>query len=370
MNKNVIIGVLAVAVIVGGGYLLSQNKPVPKEETKTETKTDTKTPVTKTPATPPATVPPLVLGAPTVETSPNYNASISTAFVTGLVNPKGVSTIYWFEYGETASLGSRTTTQQIGSGFYNISAPALITGLRSNTSYYFRLMANNNFGTVYGATFSLKTNMNPAPKAAMPTVKTNSASDVSRTSAKLNGQVNPNGWQTNYWFEYGTTTGLGSVSSITGVADNSTSSSSVSDSLSGLAPLTKYYFRINAQNQYGTVNGSTLNFTTSGPANPSAPAVTTNNASNITKNEARLNGRINPNGAEANYWFEYSEDSLLGSILGTTSPIKTINAGNNSVSVNENISGLAKDTKYYYRLVGRNSIGTVQGSIVSFTTRD
>jgi hypothetical protein len=104
---------------------------------------------------------------------------------------------------KNSSLSSKTVSQQIGSGFISLSSPAFITGLKANTLYYFRLSANNNFGTTSGATYSFKTNNNPPVQGVAPTVRTNSAGNISRTGANLNGIVNPNGFQTKYWFEYG-----------------------------------------------------------------------------------------------------------------------------------------------------------------------
>lgn len=362
MNKNIIIGALAAVVIIGGGYLLVKNSQNTSNNT-TETTPSSNNTVTNTKSTPP-----LTLGAPTVETSPNFTASTSTSSVTGRVTPNGVQTVYWFEYNDESGVIKKTTQQSIGSGFYPISSPAHITGLRADTSYSYKLVAKNNFGTVHGSTYSFKTNSEPAPRAAKPTASTRSATDIERTSATLNGRVSPNGWDTNYWFEYGKDTTFGKVTSITAIDQDLNSASIITESVDDLEPATKYYFRLNAQNQFGTVNGGTLSFTTAGPLNPRAPTVSTHSAFNITNNSARITGQINPNGADTTYWFEYSEDSLLGSIIGNGTPIQSLDAGTSPVNVDANISGLKKDTKYYYRLVGRNRYGTVNGDITSFTT--
>jgi phosphodiesterase/alkaline phosphatase D-like protein len=184
----------------------------------------------------------------------------------------------------------------------------------------------------------------------------------------LNGQVNPNGFASTYWFEYGTSNDLGNgtASQSTGTG---TASSNVSVSLSNLSPLTKYYFRMNAQNPYGTVNGAIMSFTTTGPAAVKAPTVDTTAATSVATTAAQMNGKINPNGAETTYWFEYSEDSLLGSIIGNGTAPKTLAPGTNSVNVTANLTGLKAKTTYYYHLVARNSSGTVDGDIVSFKTK-
>ena len=213
MNKNIVIGVLVVLILGFGGYYLMQNNA--GNQSNTTTNTNTQTPVVKTP-TPVSPTPevPLKPDAPVVQTFINPNVSNSTATVNGQVKPNGSSTEYWFEYGENTALGSRTVTQQVGSGYYLTPTPAYITGLRSNTIYYFRLSAKNSFATVNGDTFSFQTNTNPPSPALVPAAHTNSATSVSRMTANINGAVNPNGSEATYWFEYGKDSNLGNVTSI------------------------------------------------------------------------------------------------------------------------------------------------------------
>ena len=211
---------------------------------------------------------------PEVRTGDNVSVSSSTASVTGEVRPNGAATSYWFEYGESQALGSKTTTGNIGSGFSFIATPGFINGLKADTKYFFRLSAKNRLGTINGTTRSFTTNNEPRPTGSAPAAVTQSAASVSRTTANLNGRVDPNGANTSYWFEYGKDINFGNITGF-GAAGNGNDPQSVSTSISGLDPGTKYYFRLNAQNQFGTVNGTILNFTTQGPANPSAPIVTT-----------------------------------------------------------------------------------------------
>jgi len=97
---------------------------------------------------------------------------------------------------------------------------------------------------------------------ASPTATTGSASDVTGTTATLNGTVNPQNASTTVKFQWGPTNALGSEYAFSG------SSTGMSDTtfnypLSGLLPLTTYYYRIVATNAGGTTNGDTLTFTTS-----------------------------------------------------------------------------------------------------------
>ena len=357
MSKNTIIGLLILIVVAVGGYMIwNANQPT--------------APVTPdTTQNPPAPQPTQnQSGAPTVNTNSGAEVSNSTGFVTGKVTPNGSPTSYWYEYGATTALGTRTTTQALGSGFVALPATGYITGLAANTQYYFRLSAKNAFGTVNGTTFAFSTNSNPPVPGTAPTTHSDAATSVSRTTANLNGTVNPNGAQSQYWFEYGETTDLGNTNAVQSAGDGK-SAMPVSVSISNLKPLTKYYFRLNAQNQYGTVNGSILNFTTSGPAAPGAPSANTDAATNIQRTTVTFNGRANPNGDATQTWFEYGTDSLLGNLIGSGTPQQSAGAGNAAVNESADVTGLTANTRYYYRLVSRNSFGTVRGDIVTFKTK-
>lgn len=353
-NNGLLVGI-GVLVLVGIGALLLLNYHPAAAPTGTTSNPSGST--TEAPAP----------SAPRVTTSPSVAVSNSTAIVTGNVVPNGAQTTYWYEYGTTSTPGSRTSAQAIGSGYVSVGAPAFISGLAPSTLYYFRLAAQNSYGTVYGDVFTFSTNTSPPPVGVPPTVHTDSATSVLRTSANLNGRVNPDGAPTIFWFEYGESSDLGIVSGFQS-AGSGNASLNESVAASGLQPQTKYFYRIDAQNQYGTVTGAIVSFTTPGPGIPSAPAVSTSDATSVTGSSATLNGLVNPDGAQTTYWFEYSTDSLLGSIIGSGTPQKNAGSGTTAVSVSANINGLARNTTYYFRLVASNSQGTVRGDIVRFTT--
>ena len=88
------------------------------------------------------------------------------------------------------------------------------------------------------------------------------ATSITGTGATLNGTVNPNGSTTNYYFEYGTTTGYGADTTATS-AGSGTAATTVSAVLTGLSRSTTYYFQIVATNTGGTTYGGALSFTTS-----------------------------------------------------------------------------------------------------------
>ena len=266
MNKTLMGALIALLIIVGAGLVYAVSRDADTSDTAT-------------------TTPPIVqnnddtpgisgdLTAPVVMTSSTAAPWDTTVVVTGTVNPNGTITNYWYEYGKTSSLGNKTENQTIGSGFVVIQAPSYIINLTKNTTYYFKLVAENQYGRADGNLFSFRTTEgNLPPAGGSPTVKTISASNISRTTAKINGEITPNKVATQYWFEYGKTVSLGNTTVFTSVEANVTKTP-VSVSLSNLEPLTTYYFRLNAQNQFGTVIGSILNFKTAGPSSAKASKV-------------------------------------------------------------------------------------------------
>jgi len=109
-------------------------------------------------------------GKPTVETGTATNASETKVTLNGVVNPKGVETKYYFEYGTTESYGRKTAEESAGSGGSNVEESKIVTGLAAGTKYHFRIVAVNEHGTSDGAdqvfvtapfVWSLQTTLNP-----------------------------------------------------------------------------------------------------------------------------------------------------------------------------------------------------------------
>jgi hypothetical protein len=83
---------------------------------------------------------------------------------------------------------------------------------------------------------------------------------VTRSSATLNGSVNPHGLTTTVRFQYGRTTTYGSTTANQTKTGNTTQN--VAANISGLAASTTYHFRIVATNSAGTRYGSDKTFHT------------------------------------------------------------------------------------------------------------
>ncbi len=363
-NTTLFAGIIGL-LIVGGIVYYAVGAGTTESDVATTTPTTTIT-IVKEP-TPKVTI--QEAGAPITTTSPYVTTSEFAASVSGTVVPHGFFTNYWFEYGQTASLGSKTTVQNIGSGYLTITTPGYISGLAKNTTYYFRLVAENGYDKIEGSQYTFHTDPgNPVPLGGLPTVKTLATNNITRTTATLNGEITPNQSTTQYWFEYGKTSNLGNTTSFQTV-NNNNPKTSVSVPIANLDAFTNYYYRLNAQNQWGTVNGITSNFKTGGPSDTSKPLADTNSANKINSTSATLRGIVNPNGQQTIYWFEYSTDSLLGSILLKTTDHKSAGAGTSNVSFETGVLGLTSNTTYFYRIVAENTLGITYGDRVSFKTK-
>jgi len=110
-----------------------------------------------------------------------------------------------------------------------------------------------------------------APSAAVaagaPIVTTTAATHVTSTSATLTGTVDPNGNDTTYYFEFGTTTAYGTKTATTAVPGNA-KKKSASQAIGSLTPSMTYHFRLVATSGVGTTPGADQTFTTLASGQP------------------------------------------------------------------------------------------------------
>ena len=105
------------------------------------------------------------LGAPTVDLATVRGVTASSAHLAGLVNPNSADTAVHFEYGPTPAYGASTAAQDVGSGRVEREAGTDIGGLAPNTTYHYRVVASNQYGTVASRdqTFSTAQGASPPP---------------------------------------------------------------------------------------------------------------------------------------------------------------------------------------------------------------
>jgi DNA-binding beta-propeller fold protein YncE len=139
---------------------------VPMSADTNVTATFTTSATNPTPPSPGAPTP-VLTGAPTAITD-------GGAGFTGSVNPEGLPTTVYFQYGldkRYSQVGAsgpnytqQTPAQQLGAGFTTDGVgPVPVSGLIPNALYHVRLVATNSAGTAFGQDVTFKTELAPAP---------------------------------------------------------------------------------------------------------------------------------------------------------------------------------------------------------------
>jgi hypothetical protein len=197
-------------------------------------------------------VPDVAVGSVSGETA-------TSATLSGTVDPAGVTVSSCrFEYGASTAYGQSVpcaqTPAQIGAGNGPVPVGATLTGLLANTTYHFRLDGGNANGTNFtrDATFTT---------AGTPAVDGESFANVGTIAADVSAQVNPDGRATTYQYEYGTSIAYGSTTSPVSLGAG-TSDAGAPAELGGLQPDTVYHVRVTVSNEYGSVHGGDITFTT------------------------------------------------------------------------------------------------------------
>jgi hypothetical protein len=152
------------ALVAGGALALpfasqaSTSNPATAstETTATETTATTTTTTTKTTTTTPkpAPKPP----APVVSSGYVEHVTASSALLKARINPEGLETEYYFQYGPTTAYGSQTPPAAAGNGTQAGTVVETVAGLEPYTTYHFRLLASSSVGTTVStdATFTTK----------------------------------------------------------------------------------------------------------------------------------------------------------------------------------------------------------------------
>ncbi len=281
--------------------------------------------------------------------------AMTSATLRGHVNTGGVAATAHFEYSADPTFATFASTADVPVTTGAATAVLVpVTGLSADTTYYVRLQATNNGGAdTTPGTGSFTT------LADVPVVTVGATSDITRTTATLNGQVNTNGVDATAHFDY-TADGSGVVSSTPDQNVPAGSNQPVHAGIFGLAPNILYHVTLVVSNNGGTGQASGGDFTT----DPLAPVPVLDATTAIAQTTATLNGHVDPSGVAATYHFEYSTDFLTGPVFPTTEA--SVPAGG-VVSATIGPLGLDPNTTYQVRLVATNAGGSATVSD-TFTT--
>ena len=177
-----------------------------------------------------------------------------------------------------------------------MSVSGSLTDLQPSTTYHYRLVAQNSFGTEYGDDYTLTTAPSstssptksssppgrprpPAPtrrpdgdrewpgRHRVPADQSPGADQRSRgtgaTNATVSATIAAGGGAATYALEYGSSKALGRSISRSLAASSSQAAANVTLTLTKLSPGRIYYFRLIASNAAGKTTGTTVRFKTS-----------------------------------------------------------------------------------------------------------
>ena len=133
-----------------------------------------------------------------------------------------------------------------------------------------------------------------------------------------------------------------------------------------LLPATQYTFCLRAVNNAGEEALSLpVTFTTLA----AAPRIEESGATRVTAESVTLVARINPQGAETSYTFEYAPAGGAFVPVPGSEGKGVLAEGVAGVSVSAHVQGLSAHSAYEFRVIASNSVEAVTGTTVSFTTQ-
>jgi hypothetical protein len=197
----------------------------------------------------------------------------------------------------------------------------------------------------------------------VPKVTTGATEDVTRTSVRFLGHVDPDGAGevTSCRFEYGTTKEyeLGTVPcqpATTAVATDVSAELPVGT----LTAQTQYYYRLVAGNANGDRPGAGQTFNTLG----AVIGVDTNPAVDVQRLSAQFNGVYTGDDVDTSFYFEYGPTEEYGQKTEVIDDGARI--GFREIAMQ--VSGLYAYYSYHYRFVAENEYGVTAGSDQTFHT--
>jgi hypothetical protein len=209
-----------------------------------------------------------------------------------------------------------------------------------------------------------------------PEMRTCAPTEVTGTSAKLCGEINPDGVPATGFFQYGKSSSLGSLTPVAFEGQSEVFEPATSP-LTGLVPNQTYRYRVAVEAQAGgeevQEHGEEVGFKTSvlAPQVPGEPS-----ASFVGAQSAVLSASLNPEHVATSYRFEYGACPALVGCAGVQSTPEEVSSVYGVLASSQEVTGLIPSTTYSYRLVASNEFeeagqkfgGKATGAEGSFTT--
>ncbi len=196
------------------------------------------------------------IGTPSIVFT-NSPSTYNSATVNYALNASGLPTTSLVRYGLSSANLSNQVAGSSSSGTTPVASFANLTGLTSNTTYYFQIEATNSIGTTTSPILSFTT------QSQAPGIFNVSTTSVTTNSATINYSVWDKELPTSSLVRYGlSNTSLTMQATGFSVSGNATISGNVN--LTGLNPATTYYYLVEATNSAGVSTSGIGSFTTLG----------------------------------------------------------------------------------------------------------
>ena len=287
---------------------------------------------------------------PQVQTNYATNIQNSSATLNASITDLGssASATIWFQWGTTTSYGNQTYQQTQG---YTGTFSQGISGLSSYTTYHFRVVAQNTYGTLYGQDMTFYTS-----QTGSESLTASAGSDLYLTSGQTTTLQGSGYDSSGYSLTYSWTCSGGTLS-------NYYVAQPVYTAPYNYSSQTTYTCTLTVSNSYGNSNSDSVNiYINSSSIQVGGASVQTNSATNVSNYQATLNGYLSvPYLSNSNYvWFQYGTDTNYGS--------NTSQQSVNSGSFTQNIANLSYNTTYHFRAVAQGSFGTIYGQDMTFNS--
>jgi hypothetical protein len=289
---------------------------------------------------------------PIVTTSTVEATTATTATLTGSIEPTGgLEATCEFRYGN----GLKAACEPAGPFSSSLNAvEAKIAGLASETTYGYRLLGITSEGTTAGEE---KTFTTLGRVVSPPTVSIAPVVSIGEHSATFNGEVNPNGAETPYHFEY-SADGVNWTPLQEESAGEGTSAVSVAQTVNGLIGHTRYRVRLVAENRCGggtTGCGASTSSEETFSTLAAPQQVSGTGATDVGASAATLRATIRTENSRATYRFEYGPTASYGATVPAGEG--DLGASGTPTQVSQAIAGLSPDTTYHFRIVASNGVG-------------
>jgi hypothetical protein len=182
-----------------------------------------------------------------------------SARIAGSVSPgagPGSETVYYFQWGTDTSYGNQIplSATPIANGAGAVPETAQLTGLQSDATYYYRVVAENGSAVAYSEGRSFTTPATP------PVITPLAVGGVTQTAASIAATIDAEGLPTNYELLLGNAPG--NLFFQAGGSFSGSTPEAVTVNMQSLLPGTVYYCKLVAVNSQGTTESPEASFTT------------------------------------------------------------------------------------------------------------